>query len=96
MLRKVVDQLVNGYLYSENTGMFAELFQSLLYGDGGMADPYMVLADFEPYCLAHEKAQKVYRDKNSWYRKAVINVAKSGYFSSDRSITDYNNKIWHL
>ena len=95
-LRRVLDQLVDGSLYPENTGLFADIFRSLLYGDGGMADPYMVLADFEAYSKAQEKVQEVYRDKDSWYRKAVINVANSGYFSSDRSVREYNSRIWHL
>lgn len=61
-----------------------------------MADPYMVLADFESYSVTQEKVQNTYRDKDSWYSKAVVNVANSGYFSSDRSIREYNSKIWHL
>jgi starch phosphorylase len=95
-LKKVVDQLVDGTLDPENTSMFADIYRSLLYGNGGMADPYMVLADFEAYSQTQERVQKVYRDKDSWYQKAIVNAANSGFFSSDRSIREYNSKIWHL
>ena len=95
-IKKVIDQLVNGFLYQENTSMFADIYRSLLYSDGGIADPYMVLADFEAYSQTHEQLEKVYRNKDIWYQKAIINVANSGYFSSDRSIREYNANIWHL
>lgn len=96
-IKLVIDQLINGFLSPEDTGMFMELYRSLLYGEhGNMADPYMVLADFKSYIQAQEKVDKVYRDKDSWFKKAIINTANAGYFSSDRSIREYNSNIWNL
>ena len=52
--------------------------------------------DFEAYCEIHDKAQKEYHDEKNWVKKSIINVAKSGFFSSDRTIDEYNDKIWKL
>lgn len=95
-IKQVLDQMVNGFLDPEGSGMFADIYRSLLYGDGGIADPYFVLADFESFSQAQEQAEQVYRDREAWSRKAIINVANAGYFSSDRSIMEYNEKIWGL
>ena len=59
------------------------------------ADPYMVLADFDSYCDAHRKADKLYADKETWGKMSVINIAKAGIFASDRAIMDYAKNIWH-
>lgn len=95
-LRKVIDQLVNGEFSDGNSQMFKDLYQTLLFGDYGNPDVYMVLRDFEEYCNMQEKLSKLYQDRESWVSKAVMNTACSGYFSSDRTINEYNDKIWHL
>ena len=66
-------------------------------GDGGgMADPYFVLKDLPQYVVAQKKIASDYTDKDKWLHKAIMNTACSGCFSSDRTITEYNNYIWHL
>ena len=94
ILRRVMDQLVDGSLGPNR--VFSELYHALLFGDnGGMADPYLVLRDFADYARKQEMVGKLY-DTRAWWRSAVINVAQSGYFSSDRTIHEYIDKIWHL
>ena len=64
--------------------------------NGGMADPYLVLKDFGSYQQAQSHLGADYLDRKKWTRKEIINVAKSGVFSSDRTIREYNDLIWHL
>ena len=59
-------------------------------------DSYFILKDFDSYVKAHEKATELYKDQKKFTAVSIMNVAKSAYFSSDRTITDYNNDIWHL
>ena len=59
-------------------------------------DRYMALADFSDYCNAHKKANELYKDKETWNRMSLINIAKSGIFAADRSIEDYAKNIWHI
>ncbi len=95
-IRRLLEQLIDGTLSPDNHGLFTDLYHSLLFGDhGGMADSYLLLADFDSYSEAHERINEEY-GTTEWYKKAIINVAEAGYFSSDRSIRDYNAKIWHL
>lgn len=95
-LAKVVNQLVDG-TYDSNTREFQELHDSLVHGvEGQRADIYYILADFDSYVKAQEKVAQAYLDKKSWARKALINIANSGKFSSDRTIEDYVRDIWHL
>ena len=76
---------------------YPDIVNSLILGNDHTApDPYMVLADFEDYCRAHQEADRLFRDKDEWNRRAMINVANSSMFAADRSIEDYNEKIWHL
>ena len=68
-----------------------------LFGDnGGMADPYFVVKDLPSYIAAQKQMIYDYTDKDKWLRMAVMNTACSGVFSSDRTIEEYNNNIWHL
>ena len=62
----------------------------------GFADNYLILADFDSYLQASQKVMDKFRDKDAWMRSAVLNTAKAGFFSSDRTIEDYNRGIWHL
>ena len=61
-----------------------------------MRDNYMALADFADYCAAHEKAMALYKDRETWNRMSLINIASSGIFSADRAIKDYADGIWHI
>jgi starch phosphorylase len=95
-VRTIMTQLISGIL-SDNTELFRELYDALLNGYGGSrADEYFVLKDFDSYSQAQQKVSELYRDKNKWARAAIINVAKSGKFSSDRTIGQYANEIWGL
>ncbi len=96
-LARVLHQLVDGTFQGENVPAFKELFDSLLNGVEGMRpDPYYVLADFDAYCKAHEAADACYRDQETWVKKAILNVARSGVFSSDRTIQQYADEIWKI
>ena len=59
-------------------------------------DPFCVCADFDDYIHAHERVRDAWRDRDKWNHMAVINTSRSGFFSSDRSITDYCTKIWGI
>jgi starch phosphorylase len=75
---------------------FADLTTYLLGGQHGVADPYMCLADFESYRLAHESCIKAYSDRAKWTRMALLNTAASGHFAADRSIREYADRFWHI
>ena len=93
VLRRIMDELVDGTFGGPR--MFSELYHALLFSDGQMADPYFVLKDFADYARVQENVSHLYGTKQ-WWKSAVINVAQSGFFSSDRTITEYNDRIWHL
>lgn len=94
VVKKVVDTLIDGTFNQEN--IFYDIYKSLVIGDHGFADNYLLLADFESYLAANARVFDKYKDKEAWMRSAVMNTAKAGYFSSDRTIEDYNREIWHL
>ncbi|HIT68603.1 MAG TPA: glycogen/starch/alpha-glucan phosphorylase, partial [Candidatus Aphodomonas merdavium] len=94
-IRRAMTQMIDGTL--GEGGMFNELYHSLLFGEhGGMADPYLVLKDFGSYTMAQERVSADYQQPKKWQRMAVANTACSGFFSSDRTISEYNEKIWQL
>ena len=90
-VRRVVDTLVDGTVDDGGTHMFQSLYDSLLG-----QDPYLVLADIHSY--VHTKKRAIYdcTKQDGFYRKCIINIAKSGKFTSDRSVREYDKKIWHL
>ncbi len=90
-IKQAIDALVDGTLDIVSPSEFKEIHDKLLY-----EDPYMVLGDFESYRLAHERVNEKYKNKTEWAKKCLVNIAESYIFSSDRSIEDYNNNIWHL
>ena len=95
-LEKVMNSLIDG-TFSSDIGMFQELYNSLIYGiDGNRPDEYYVLKDFEGYRNAHKKVDEAYRDKYGWAKKAWLNIANSGKFSSDRTILEYASEIWNI
>ncbi len=91
-LRAVVDWLGSGYFTPEDPHCLGGLRHSLL--DGG--DPFLVMADFASYCEAHSRVDAAFRDPQRWAKMAILNTARVGKFSSDRTIGDYNRDIWHL
>jgi len=90
-IHQVLDQLVNGFFESVKPTEFDVLYQSLLHDD-----EYFLLKDFSSYAQAHELAGKTFTDKALWFKKATINIAKAGFFSSDRTITEYAEEIWKI
>ena len=95
-LEKVVNQLIDG-TYDPSLQEFKELYDSLIYGvEGQRPDVYYVLADFEAYVKAQESVAQAYKDRMGWAKKTLLNIARSGKFSSDRTIEDYVRDIWHL
>ncbi len=90
-VRKVMTQLVNGYYSPENPELFRGLYDSLMN-----QDQYFILKDFDSYCEAHRKVDAYYRDEQAWARSAMLNTAKCGKFSADRTIEEYAKEIWKL
>ena len=90
-IQTVVDQLTNGFLHGVNREEFKEVRDKLL-GE----DQYFVLKDLRAYADAHENLNEAYKDKAKWFDMAIRNIAKSGYFSSDRTISDYAREIWNI
>ena len=95
-LRCALNAMIDGTLPVAEGRQFSDLYHSLLFGDMDRADRYYLLYDFEPYVQAYENMVSVYRVKDEWRKMAAMNTAKSGRFSSDRTIREYNDKIWHL
>jgi len=89
-------QLIDGTYSPENPELFRELYNSLLDGGYDRADQYFILKDFVSYAEAQKKIEEKYRDEKGWAKSALINIAKSGKFSSDRTIEEYVRDIWHL
>lgn len=90
-LKRALDQIRDGYFSPEDKHLFQPILNALL----NEGDYFMVLADYEAYVREQEKVEKLYRDQDEWNRKAIINVANVGKFSSDRTIRDYNEEIWN-
>ncbi len=95
-IKKVVDQLVDG-TYSEDRELFRSLYNSLLNTlDTDKADRYFILKDFRSYAEAQKRVEKAYKETTGWAKSAMLNVAKVGKFTSDRTIQQYVDEIWHL
>jgi len=90
-LGQVIEQLSNDFFSPENRGYFQPVVNSLMDGDH-----YCVLADYASYVACQEEVAKVYRERDRWIKMAVLNVARSGKFSSDRAIREYAENIWHI
>ena len=93
VIKRVVDTLIDGTFSQEN--LFYDIYHSLVM-DGGFADNYLLLPDFDSYLQACQRVMDQFRDQDAWMRSAVLNTAHAGFFSSDRTIEDYNREIWHL
>lgn len=94
-VRMALTSLIDG-TFDQNTDLFRELYDALLNGFGGRADEYFVLEDYADYARAQWDIDRAYRDQTKWAKMAIVNVAKSGKFSSDRTIRQYAEEIWDL
>ena len=94
-IRQVLVQMING-TFDPDTELFRPIYDSLLTGNYGAPDKYFILADFRSYAEAQQRVEQVYRDRTRWARMAMMNSFSSGKFSSDRTIQEYVNDIWHL
>ena len=90
-LRRVVEALVDGYI-TPNPFEYKEIYDALTYHN----DEYFLLADFDMYVQAHQEIQRRYADRANWAKSCLVNIAKSGFFSSDRTISQYAAEIWDL
>ncbi|MDD7548386.1 MAG: glycogen/starch/alpha-glucan phosphorylase, partial [Lachnospiraceae bacterium] len=96
-IRKVLMQLVNGFYSPDDPERFRTLYNSLLNTmSTDKADRYFILKDFRSYAEAQKRIEEFYRDEERWARAAILNVACSGKFTSDRTIQEYVDDIWHL
>jgi starch phosphorylase len=95
-IRQVLMQLVNG-TYSDDAELFRPLYNSLLNTiDTDVADRYFILKDFRSYADAQKRIEAFYKDEEAWAKSAILNVASCGKFTSDRTIQEYVDDIWHL
>ncbi|HLZ98232.1 MAG TPA: glycogen/starch/alpha-glucan phosphorylase [Steroidobacteraceae bacterium] len=90
-LRDVIDLIRGGFFSRGDTELFRPLIDGLLY-----QDPYLLLADFQSYVECQEKVAEAYRDEERWTRMSILNTARSGKFSSDRTIREYCRDIWNV
>ena len=96
-IRRVVNQLVDGTYSQGDKEMYRDLYNSLLTAQGGSkADTYFILKDFRSYADTQKKVEEAYHDKDRWAKMALLNTASCGKFSSDRTIQEYVDDIWHL
>ncbi|NEC92754.1 glycogen/starch/alpha-glucan phosphorylase, partial [Streptomyces sp. SID12501] len=89
-LRRAIDLIASGAFANGDRKVFEPIVSNLLH-----EDRFLVLADFQSYVEAQERVDAAYLDTEGWTRSAILNVARSGFFSSDRSMWDYIDRIWH-
>lgn len=90
-VKEVVDSLIDG-TWDNNHDRFRQIYDDLMY----RGDEFFVLLDFADYLRASKKIDELYSDRLGWAKKCLINIANSGWFSSDRTIAEYNDEVWHL
>ncbi|MDO4943044.1 MAG: glycogen/starch/alpha-glucan phosphorylase [Lachnospiraceae bacterium] len=90
-VRLVMTQLIDGYYSPENPELFREIYDSLLN-----KDIYFTLLDFDSYAKAQARVNEAYKDRSAWAKSAILNIAKAGKFTSDRTIEQYATEIWNL
>jgi starch phosphorylase len=91
-IRQITEQLINGFFNKDAEGEFMPIYDSLLSHN----DQYFVLRDFASYADIHEEISRKYRDQQAWLKSSLINIAQSGFFSSDRTIQQYADEIWNV
>jgi glycogen phosphorylase len=90
-LKRVIDMIASEYFNPDEPGIFEPLIEELLN-----ADYYCLFADYASYVETQDKVSKLYLDQDAWTKKAILNVARMGKFSSDRSVKEYAEKIWKV
>jgi len=90
-VREVLDLVGSGFFSPEDRTLFRPIVDTLLE-----EDRYFVLADFDAYCRAQEDVARRYLDPKQWWRSSIVNVARMGFFSSDRTIREYADEIWNV
>ena len=96
-IRQVLMQLINGFYSPQDPELFRDIYNSLLNTySSDRADTYFILKDFKSYAEAQKRVEVAYRDEDNWAKSAILNVACSGKFTSDRTIQQYVDEIWHL
>lgn len=90
-LRKVLEMIRTGYFSPEDPNLFMPIFDSLVFHD-----EYMLMADYQSYINCQDEADKVYKNPSKWAEMSILNVARSGKFSSDRTIKEYCKDIWKV
>ena len=90
VLRAALDLIGSGHFTNGSRHSASAVFDNLLHHD-----PFMALADFQAYLAAQDRVEAAYADQDGWSRMAILNVARCGFFSSDRSMRDYIERIWH-
>lgn len=91
-IRRVLDSLFNGPWCEGKQDRFRSIFDEVMNKN----DEYFILQDFDSYLIASKAIEEYYKNRDAWCKSCVVNIAESGYFSSDRTIEQYNNDIWHL
>jgi starch phosphorylase len=91
MLKRIIDMIAKDFFSKKEPGLFKSIIDSLLN-----SDYYCLLADYQAYIDAQEKVNKLFLNKDEWTKKAILNVARVGRFSSDRSVREYAEKIWKV
>ena len=91
-LKKAVDSLIPGFYGTS----FKDIYDYLIKGDRRVPDPYMCLADFANYAMVHHNMLEAYKNKPSWNRRSLMNIANAGGFAADRSVSEYAEKIWKI
>lgn len=90
-LKRVIDMISSNYFSRNEKGIFDDVIRGLM-----TVDYYCLFADYQPYIDAQDKVSKLYKDQEKWTKKAILNVARIGKFSSDRSVKEYAEKIWKV
>ena len=90
-LKQIIDQLTNGFFERVDRNEFVDIRNNLIYSDN-----YFILKDFDSYVKAQEKINELYKDQKKWLHMSIVNTAKSGFFTTDRTMKQYNADIWHV
>ena len=94
---EIEKQMIDGTLFPNEPLAMQDLYHTLLVGDyGNLADNYFVLKDFGSYSMANRRMMEDYQNRDKWLKMSIMNTAKSGFFSSDRTIREYNERVWHI
>lgn len=91
ILEEIFQLIKSNYFSSNETDLFMPIYESLVY-----SDPYLICADFESYCQRQEDVSKTFLNQEIWTKKSILNVARAGLFSSDRTIQQYADEIWNV